>query len=202
MINIETILVHPEYGPANFVERTGEFSLKTKVVDSHISRFTFEDGTPVEVADLPPLSEPMTSEPEPMTEEEKALAPYRFEIEETYREEGQRAGDRLVASILRQEGFEPTSPKEQESTRQAVQNEMVGGTSSRAEYEEMARAMEADKESAILDDLASFKVGDTVEFRSKSNVYVGEIAHIEDGEARIVYYGNSYYASVSDLKKV
>ena len=57
------------------------------------------------------------------TEEERILAPHRFEIEETYREEGQRAGDRLVASILRQEGFETTSPDEQESARQAIENE-------------------------------------------------------------------------------
>ena len=137
----------------------------------------------------------------PQTEEEKILAPYRFEIEETYREEGQRAGDRLVASILRQEGFEPTSPKEQESTRQAVQNEMTGGTSSKAEYEEMAEAMEADKEHAIQDNLSpTFKVGDTVEFYSKSTLLEGTIAHIDsNGEARIVCYGNNYYASVDDL---
>ena len=151
----------------------------------------------------------------PLTDEEKILAPYKYEIEETYREQGEKAGKALVASILRQEGFEPTSIEEQEAVRQSVQNEMTGGTSSNAEYEEMAAAMEADKQDAIQSDLTAmkaspetdtqvdFKVGDMVEFSSKSNTYKGKIAYIDsDGEARIVCYGNNYYASVSDLKKV
>ena len=81
----------------------------------------------------------------PLTDEEKVLAPYKYEIEETYKEQGEKAGKALVASILRQEGFEPTTPNEQEATRQSVQNERVGGTSSKAEYEEMAAAMDEDK---------------------------------------------------------
>lgn len=51
-----------------------------------------------------------------LSDRDKVLAPYRFEIDETYREEGARAGDRLVASILRQHDFyEEAAGAEKES---------------------------------------------------------------------------------------
>lgn len=97
------------------------------------------------------------SKPEPSTKrsESEILAPHEFEIEETYREQGQRAGDRLVASILRQEGFQPTSPKEQESTRQAIENERAGGNTAESEMNERAAIESQDKEEAIQQTLAS-----------------------------------------------
>ena len=71
------------------------------------------------------LKTPVQLTPEEQKRHDAILKPYKFEIEETYREEGQRAGDRLVASILRQEGFEPTSMDESVNARQSVQNEMA-----------------------------------------------------------------------------
>ena len=90
-----------------------------QVGDKITHRFDKQDYEVIEIKS----NEPEIKSNEPETEEDKILKPYRFEIEETYREEGQRAGDRLVASLLRQEGFEPTSPSEQESARQAIENE-------------------------------------------------------------------------------
>ena len=43
-----------------------------------------------------------------------------------------------MASILRQAGFNPTSPREDEATRQAIQNEIAGGTTTEAEKNEVA----------------------------------------------------------------
>ena len=145
-----------------------------------------------------------------MNEQDKILALHKFEIEETYREEGQRAGDSLVKSILRQHNFEPTSPKADEASRQSVQNEIVGGTTTEAEMNELAANEADDKERSIQADLTSMKaipvlkVGQKVEFLTKDNdLYKGTIQYVGSDDARIESDGGyDYQVSIDDIYEV
>ena len=143
------------------------------------------------------------AEEEKRTEAE-ILAPYAFEIEETYREEGKRAGDRLVSSILRQEGFEPTSPEEQESTRQAIENERTGGTTAESEMEKENRvsaenAIRADRERMK----AEFTIGQEVDFFDDNcNQRTGIIKSINDRIIIIESYGFKFEVDIDDVYEV
>ena len=136
-----------------FLRWDGQYAV---VTENGGERFVHKTDLPKDVLEANPhpqkRGKPITPE-----KQDEILSPYEFEIEETYREEGQRAGDRLVASILRQAGFEPTSAKEQESTRQAIENERAGGTTAEAEMNELAAHEAAERERSIAADLASME---------------------------------------------